>query len=121
MGAAHGGNPGLLSDRRPAIRFERHVFHHQTGGAHDESNPAISSPVPGGYQGGAAEYGRLQEAMGLNEHAALNSASWGIGQIMGMNSGIAGFLSVEAMVAAMTDEEDAQLPTRTLNGVLRWS
>ena len=47
--------------------------------------------------------------MGLNEHAALNSASWGIGQIMGMNSGIAGFSSVEAMVAAMTDAEDAQL------------
>ena len=100
---------GYLFDRRPVILFERHVFHHQTGGAHDESNPSISNPVPGGYQGGAAEYGRLEEAMGLNEHAALNSASWGIGQIMGMNSGIAGFPSVEAMVAAMTDEEDAQL------------
>ena len=64
---------GYLSDRRPIILFERHVFHRQTGGAHDGSNPASSNPVPGGYQGGAAEYGRLQEAMGLNEHAALTA------------------------------------------------
>jgi hypothetical protein len=104
---------GYLSDRRPIILFERHIFHHQTTGVYDESNPSISSAVPGGYRGGAAEYERLQEAMMLNEHAALNSVSWGIGQIMGMNSGLVGFQSVESMVAAMVDDEDAQLGEMT--------
>ena len=100
---------GYLPDRRPIILFERHIFHHQTGGAFDKSNPSVSDPVQGGYQGGAAEYGRLQQAMTLNERAALNSASWGIGQIMGMNSTIAGFPSVESMVAAMIDDEDHRI------------
>src|SRR5262249_31158615 len=41
--------------------------------------------------------------------AALQSASWGLGQIMGMNFGTAGFQDVENMVAAMSDAEDRQL------------
>src|SRR5581483_3158878 len=100
---------GFLPDRRPAILFERHIFHQQTGGVYDAAYPAISSPTPGGYLGGAQEYGRLQQAMRLNSHAALNSASWGIGQVMGFNSGVAGFTSVENMVTAMINGEDAQI------------
>ena len=100
---------GFLSDRRPLILFERHIFSKQTGGAFDASNPQVSSPNPGGYAGGAKEYGRLAEAIALNRHAALNSTSWGIGQVMGFNSKAAGFDPVEAMVDAMVHDEDAQL------------
>ena len=93
---------GYLSDRRPVILFERHIFHQQTWGAH-------GSPNPGGYVGGAGEYIRLAEAMALDSQAALNSTSWGIGQVMGFNASLAGFPSVESMVTAMIDDEDAQL------------
>ena len=100
---------GFLNDRRPLILFERHIFHQQTGGSLDAAHPLISSPVPGGYLGGAQEYERLQQAISLNRRAALHSASWGIGQIMGLNAKLAGFESVETMVSAMQEGEDAQL------------
>jgi len=59
--------------------------------------------------GGAKEYDRLAQAIALDRHAALNSASWGIGQVMGFNSAAAGFPTVEAMVEAMVQSEDQQL------------
>jgi hypothetical protein len=100
---------GYLPDRRPAILFERHFFHRLTGGAFDAQAPAISSSIPGGYLGGAREYDRLTQAVALDRHAALSSASWGIGQIMGSNFASAGFASVEDMVDAMVDAEDNHL------------
>jgi hypothetical protein len=98
-----------LPDRRTLILFERHVFHEQTAGMFDASHPRISSAAPGGYRGGAREYERLDEAIGLNRTAALASASWGICQVMGYNAKMAGFASVEDMVSAMRKEEDEQL------------
>ena len=100
---------GFLADRRPVILFERHIFHRQTGGAFDATHPAISAPAAGGYLGGAREYDRLAEAVALDRAAALASASWGLGQIMGFNAAAAGFPSAEAMVAAMMAGEDAQI------------
>jgi len=100
---------GFFADRRPQLLFERHVFHRKTNGAFDATHPGISSAVPGGYLGGAREFDRLAEAAALDRHAALESASWGIGQVMGGNAAIAGFADVESMVAATIDGEDAQL------------
>jgi hypothetical protein len=73
------------------------------------THPGISAPTAGGYLGGTREYDRLAEAVTLNRAAALESASWGLGQIMGFNAAAAGFPSTEAMVAAMMDAEDAQI------------
>ena len=99
---------GYLADRRPQILFERHIFHRLTGGQFDDGE--ISDPTPGGYgQRGAPQYERLALAISKDRNAALQSASWGIGQIMGMNYGEAGFDSVDDIVAAMTDSEDTQL------------
>jgi len=100
---------GYLPDRRPRILFERHIFHKETGGKFDASHPSISRPVSGGYVGGAGEYDRLAEAIALDRVAALESASWGIGQVMGFNASSAGFESVDGMVTAMIDDEDAQI------------
>jgi hypothetical protein len=100
---------GFLSDRRPQILFERHIFHNRTGGRFTIAHPDISNPTPGGYAGGAAEYDRLQRAMELNEVAALESASWGLGQVMGFNAQKAGFSNAEAMVTAMVASEAAQM------------
>ena len=101
---------GFLSSRRPQILFERHIFSRLTGGAFDATNPDISNPVAGGYgAGGAFQYTRLGQAYTLAPDAALKSASWGLGQVLGTNFALVGFASVEDMVTAMCDSEDAQL------------
>lgn len=100
---------GYLPDRRPQILFERHVFHRQTGGAHDAAHPDISSPQPGGYAGGSGEYDRLARAIALDREAALKSTSWGIAQIMGFNHRVAGYETVDALVEDMVCAENRQL------------
>ena len=100
---------GFLRDRRPIILFERHIFHKRTGGIYSDANPDISNKVPGGYTGLAGEYPRLKKAAKLDRRAALESASWGGGQIMGFNHAAAGFAGVDLMVAAMQASEDLQL------------
>jgi hypothetical protein len=99
---------GYLPDRRPQILYERHIFHRLTQGRYDDGD--ISDPSPGGYgPRGAHQYGRLAMAIAKDRAAALQSASWGLGQIMGENYSLAGFSDVEGMVAAMSQSEDQQL------------
>jgi hypothetical protein len=101
---------GYLPDRRPQILFERHIFSRLTGGAYDATHPDISNPLPGGYgASGAAQHARMAKAVALNSDAALKSASWGLGQVMGENFALGGYAAVEAMVADMCASEDAQL------------
>jgi len=57
----------------------------------------------------ADSYPRLKEAMELDETAALKSASWGLGQILGENFEAAGYASVQEMVAAFLDDEEEHL------------
>jgi hypothetical protein len=47
--------------------------------------------------------------MALNPDAALQSTSWGIGQVMGQYFSLAGYSDVETLVAAMIESEGAQL------------
>jgi hypothetical protein len=101
---------GFLPDRRPKILFERHIFHRLTGGQYDTAAPDVSQPSAGGYGApGAYQYDRLAAARLLDEAAALQSASWGLGQIMGENFAAAGFTDPAGMVAAMMESEDSQL------------
>jgi hypothetical protein len=99
---------GYLPDRRPQILYERHIFHRLTRGEYDDGE--ISDPSTGGYGApGGHQYERLNLAIVKDRSAALQSASWGIGQIMGENFAAAGHKSVEDMVAAMSRSEDDQL------------
>ena len=99
---------GFLPDRRPEILYERHLFRQLTGGRFDDGD--LSDPSPGGYgAGGAHQYDRLTAAMALDAPAAVKSTSWGLGQVLGKNFASAGFTSVDDMVKAMSDSEDAQL------------
>src|SRR5947209_178868 len=96
---------GYLPDRRPQILFERHIFHQLTNGKYDDRG--ISHPTPGGYgRRGAPQYHRLTRAISKDRASALQSASWGIGQILGTNYARAGFQNVEDLIAAMSDSED---------------
>jgi hypothetical protein len=101
---------GYLVDRRPKILFERHYFSKATQGQFDQDYPDISNPIAGGYgQPGAHQYDRLAQALVLDEAAALASASWGLGQVMGVNFSACGYRSVQDFVAAAIGSEDGQL------------
>jgi hypothetical protein len=98
---------GYFADRRPQVLYERHLFFELTKGKFPKSD--INSPDAGGYAGGVAEYDRLMRAVALDQNAALQSASWGIGQILGQNFQTAGFSDAASMIVAMCRSEDAQI------------
>jgi hypothetical protein len=101
---------GFLPDRRPKILFERHCFHKLTRGRFDTVAPGVSDPTPGGYgTAGEHQYTRLERAMALDRDAALQSTSWGLGQVMGFNAQAVGFGSADALALACAESEDRQV------------
>jgi len=103
---------GFLADGRPKILFEAKTFHRLTGGQYDSINANISSAIWDRSlygAGGAHQYERLSAAMALDESAALQSASWGMFQIMGANFAQCGYASVTSMVEDMVSGAANQL------------
>src|SRR5215469_18302526 len=100
---------GFLPDRRPAILFERHIFSTRTGRRFNATHPGISGPAGGYGPPGAHQYERLDAAIACDRRAALESASWGLGQIMGFNAGLAGFRDAEDMVSQLMRGENEQI------------
>lgn len=103
---------GFLPDKRPRLLYEAHVFSRLTGHRYDAANRNVSSPVWDRALYGAAgahQYDRLAAAVALDRTAALEAASWGLFQILGLNHGQCGFTGVEDYVAAMCDSEARQL------------
>jgi len=103
---------GFLPDGRPKILFEAHIFGRLTGHKYDRTHPNISSPTWNRAlygAGGAHQHDRLNEAIGLDRSAALESASWGMFQIMGFNYGKCDFSSVDEFATAMRASERAHL------------
>lgn len=97
---------GFLADGRQVVLFERHHFFKRTG---NQDHPDISNPKPGGYKGGSAEWQRVLDAIAINRTAALESTSFGLGQIMGFNHAAAGFESAEAMMYSFAESEYNQV------------
>jgi N-acetylmuramidase len=102
---------------KPKILFEGHIFWRlleQAGkrpqqfvaGNEDVLYPAWTTRF---YLGGLQEHDRLEKAKAIDESLALQSASWGLFQIMGSNYQAAGFDSVENFIAAMQQSERAHL------------
>lgn len=108
---------GFLSDGRPMILFERHIMRRQlvaAGHAMDAvhynlTDPNIVNSKPGGYVGGAGEWDRLARAIEINRPAALESASWGLFQILGMHWKALGYDSIQTFINAMYRSEGDQL------------
>jgi peptidoglycan hydrolase-like protein with peptidoglycan-binding domain len=99
---------GFLADGRPKILFERHIFFRETGGRFATSHPHLCNRRSGGYLGNEREWPRLEEAKTLDRTAALRSASWGLGQVMGFNHKLAGYDNVEDFVLDMYESESKQ-------------
>ncbi len=102
---------GFHDDGRPKILFEAHWFGDLTSDDYDDDYPSISSPVWNRnlYIGGVGEWDRLYLACTLDRVAALKSASWGLGQVMGFNHKAAGYADVETFVRDMHLSEGKQL------------
>lgn len=54
-------------------------------------------------------YPRIMAAMGINREAAFRSTSWGLGQVMGFNARLAGYITAEHMVRVFLEGEAEQL------------
>lgn len=106
---------GFLSDGRPVILFERHIMRRRLAeigrdvGLLQRYLPEIINGVPGGYKGGLAEHDRLYLAQQIDFDSAVESASWGLFQIMGFHWQVLGYESVKAFVRAMNQSEGQQL------------
>lgn len=102
---------GFQSDGRPKILFERHVFYRLLKAkgfdvdALMSAQPDIVNTATGGYQGGSAEYTRLQRASVIDDDDASMACSWGAFQIMGEHWSTLGYPSVADFVEAQTSEE----------------
>jgi hypothetical protein len=102
---------GFDAQGRPVILFEPHVFYRNLAGAARAKAVAAGlayakwgeKPYP------RDSYPRLKAACAIDETAALRSASWGLGQVLGENFRAAGFPTVQAMVEAMMADEALQL------------
>lgn len=97
---------------KPKILFEGHAFHRLTGGQFDASHPHLSHAAwdPRKYaRNQAGEWKRLDQACQLDRAAALQSASWGLFQVMGFNYPYCGHDTVEAFVAAQHAGPDEQV------------
>lgn len=113
------GGHGFFDDGRCKILFEGHVFYQRIKAAGLDpvaigaKHPDICYPkwTKSHYLKGAEEYTRLAKALEIHEESALESASWGLFQLMGFNYDDAGFGSVYAMVAAHTYIESLHLGT----------
>ena len=111
-----GGKGGFLSPGKPRILFEAHVFYKRlvNHGVDPEKYMSAHKNIISKdwnrslYKGGEAEWGRLGEAIGINEEAALESASWGIFQIMGFNYSSCGCSSIFEFTNRMKTDEFQQ-------------
>lgn len=99
---------GFDAQGRPKMLFEPHVFHRELGEIKRRVavNQGLAYPRWGEKPYPKDSYPRLIAAMKIDRPAALRSASWGIGQIMGFNHKQAGYISAEAMVEAFLDDEE---------------
>lgn len=109
---------GFASNGRPVILFERHVMHarlqangitERTADNLAQQYPALVNRKPGGYIGGTAEHQRLAQAQQIHATAALESASWGLFQIMGYHWQRLGYLDAQHFADTMALSEAAQL------------
>jgi hypothetical protein len=100
----------IKGKNKPVIRFEGHYFYARLKG--DVLSNAIklglANKKPGGVKNpiqGEARYNLLARAQEIDSKAALESTSWGLGQVMGANWESLGYSSVDDLVKAASTLE----------------
>ena len=108
---------GFNADNTPMILYERHVFYQRLRAINwitkskewAQKYPDLCNPVAGGYGKYAEQHGKLERAAKLNRDVALESCSWGIGQVMGYHWKALSYLSLQDFINAMYKDEASQL------------
>lgn len=110
---------GFNADGTPVVLFERHVFRQRLIANHSgntyiadqvmKARPDLCNTSAGGYGFLSAQHGRLNAASQYDRTSALESASWGLGQVMGYHWKDLGYASIQAFINAMYKDEASQL------------
>jgi len=108
---------GFNSDGTPVILFERHVFRQRLiANKRDldlalamRERPDLCNKSAGGYGLYSAQHGRLNAAAQYHRDSALESTSWGIGQVMGYHWKALGYPTLQNFINAMYRDEASQL------------
>lgn len=108
---------GFNSDGTPVVLFERHVFRRRliANGKADiamkamRERPDLCNTTMGGYGLYSAQHQRLTAATRYDRASALESASWGIGQVMGYHWKDLGYVSLQSFINSMYRDEYSQL------------
>lgn len=106
---------GFLPDGRPVILFERHVMHRRLSQIGRDAAllsgylGGVINATPGGYLGGEKEHDRLTLARQIDPVCAVESASWGLFQIMGLHWEALGYASALEFERLMCESEGRQL------------
>lgn len=108
--AVESGGRSFDNSGRPVILFEPHVFYKRTKGKYGRTNFSYPKwgerPYPRGYD---ARWHQMADAASRDETAALESASWGLFQIMGYHWSTLGYTTVKAFTHAMVESEVGHL------------
>jgi len=108
---------GFNNDGTPVILFERHVMRQRLIANHllniaDQmmiKRPDLCSKIPGGYGLYSVQHKKLDDASKFDRTSALESCSWGIGQVMGYHWYNLGYESIQQFINQMYKDEASQL------------
>lgn len=100
--------------RVPVIRWEGHYFYKRLSGNRRRRavEAGLASPQAGAIRNPRDQAGRwrlLEQARLIDEAAALESCSWGLGQVMGANWRDLGFASVQELAEVAQRSIEGQL------------
>lgn len=107
---------GFQKDGQPVVLFERHVFlqrliaNNETAIANRamQERSDLCNPKSGGYGLFSEQHKRLADAAKYHRQSALESASWGIGQVMGYHWKDLSYQSCQDFINAMYQGESGQ-------------
>ena len=108
---------GFNADDTPVILFERHVMRQRLllhkkksiADVMEVKRPDLCSKTSGGYGLYSVQHQKLADAAKFDRFSALESCSWGIGQVMGYHWYSLGYASIKDFVNAMYKDEASQL------------
>lgn len=108
---------GFNSDGTPVILYERHKFYQGLRAINwvtkatewYRAYPDLCNPTMGGYGKYSIQHSKLEQASKLNRDVALESCSWGIGQVMGYHWKALGYPSLQNFINLMYKDEASQL------------
>ena len=104
---------GFDSEGHPKVLFERHVMYRRLKDkfgamfAADKASkfPDLVNSAPGGYGKGSQQKLRIEAAAKIDRECALESASWGAFQIMGLHWEALGYPKLQDFINAMYRSE----------------